>query len=237
MSYQVQLEKFTGPMDLLLKLIEDKNLDITSIALSEVTANYISYLENIQEIRSEDLGDFLVIASTLILIKSKAILPTIELTPQEEKEILDLETRLTLYRFFKDTGLRLKDLINHPPYLFSREPWLNQRREFLPPTNVDISKLNEALVKVLEQFKEEAPTLPEGEIRHIISLEERITQLIDRLTKHKGFKFSEVADKHDKIEVIITFLAILHLAKEKIINVKQDSPFGELHIKSNQNNG
>jgi len=233
MSYEVQLEKFNGPLDLLLQLIEEKNLDVTEISLSQVTAGYLSYLSQNEKIEPRDMVEFLVVAATLILIKSKAILPTIDLSLEEKEEIMDLEQRLVLYRLFKTAGQKFKQQLNQPPFLFSREPWTNKVRQFSPPANVDITKLFEAYKGIIEQSKEEAEVLPEAKIKRVITLEERISQLISKLSGGQSFKFSEITSKAEKTEVIITFLAILHLAKEKIISVKQENNFGELFIQSN----
>jgi segregation and condensation protein A len=128
---------------------------------------------------------------------------------------------------------KFKQQLNQPPYLFSREPWTNKVSQFSPPANVDISKLFEAYKGIIEQSKEEAEVLPEAKIKRVITLEERISQLISKLSGGQSFKFSEITSKAEKTEVIITFLAILHLAKEKIISVKQENNFGELFIQSN----
>jgi len=231
-SYQVQLEKFTGPLDLLLQLIEERNLEITEIALSEITASYLIYLEK-SEIKPEELVDFLVIAATLILIKSKAILPTLEFTNEEKEEILDLTNRLELYRIFKDLSRQLKDQLTKPPYLFSREPWSNQQREFNPPLNVTSEILADSMSKLIAELLEEAIVLPQAKIKRVVTLEERIKDLLNKLSQGKEFSFSDLTNKADKTDVIITFLAILHLAKEKIIQVQQNSLFGELKIKTN----
>lgn len=99
--FNINTEKFSGPLDLLLRLIEEKNLNINDIALSSVTNEYLEYIKSIKA-NPNELADFLVIASTLILIKSKSILPTLELSSEETEEILDLKERLIVYKIFKD---------------------------------------------------------------------------------------------------------------------------------------
>ena len=100
--YQVSTQQFTGPLDLLLQLVEKKNLAITELSLAQVTQEYVAFLNEQEEINPEDLADFLVIASTLLLIKSRSLLPSLVLAPEEETEIMDLETRLKIYKLYKD---------------------------------------------------------------------------------------------------------------------------------------
>lgn len=232
-GYQIQLEKFSGPLDLLLKLIEEKNLEITEIALSEVTASYLNYLNQIKEIKPEDLGDFLVIASTLILIKSKALLPVLELSPEEREEILDLENRLIIYQWFKEKAPVILELLNGPVYLYSRPEMVIQPK-FSPPPNLKAYDLLKAYQQFLNSFLAESEILPEGKIKRIVTLEERIQELLGRLTGGREFEFSEIIAQNNKEDIIITFLAILHLAKEKIIQVEQKEIFGKLIIKTKQ---
>lgn len=107
--FNIKTEQFSGPLDLLLRLIEERNLQITDISLSNVTNEYLEYIKQ-AESSTNELADFLVIASTLILIKSKAILPTLELSSEETEEILDLKERLILYKIFKQKTQNILDL-------------------------------------------------------------------------------------------------------------------------------
>lgn len=107
--FEIKTEQFSGPLDLLLKLIEERNLEITEISLSSVTNEYLDYIKQIES-NTNELADFLVIASTLILIKSKAILPTLELSSEETEEILDLKERLIVYKIFKQKTQIILDL-------------------------------------------------------------------------------------------------------------------------------
>lgn len=234
MSYQVNLEKFSGPLNLLLQLIEKKNLEITEISLSQVTQEYLSYFQEQQSVLPQELANFLVVASTLLLIKSKAILPTLELSLTEEEEILDLESRLRLLKFFKEKGEVMRKMFQSSYYLFSRSPWLEQKIQFSPPVNVNCQILAQIFKKTLEKFKIEKNEVITVKIPRLITLEERIKELISRLTKEKNFSLEAVtfSNKIDKIDFIVTFLAILHLAKEKIIKLKQDKHFKTIWITS-----
>ena len=103
---QTKVKQFEGPLDLLLSLIEQRQLDITTIALAEVTEQFIQYIKQLEHIDPTSLADYLSIAAKLLVIKSKAILPTLELEPEEEDAGFDLEARLILYKQFKSNWLK-----------------------------------------------------------------------------------------------------------------------------------
>lgn len=229
MSYQVNLDKFSGPLDLLLQLIEQKNLEVTDISLAQVTQEYLLYFQKNETILSQDLADFLVIASTLLLIKSKAILPTLEFTEEEKEEVLDLESRLRLLKFFKEKSLIIKESFNTSGYLFARIPWLEQKIQFSAPNNINCQILFESYKKILTKFNSEQIESIVVKNSPFISLEARIKELVSRLTQNNKFSLEEITTDN-KMDFIVTFLAILHLAKEKIIDIKQNKLFESIWI-------
>src|SRR5579862_7252891 len=109
---KVKVSQFEGPLDLLLSLIEQRQLDITTIALAEVTEQFLQYLKTLEIVDPTALADYLSIAAKLLVIKSKAILPTLEIEPEEEDAGFDLESRLLLYKQFKEVAGYLKTLDN-----------------------------------------------------------------------------------------------------------------------------
>jgi segregation and condensation protein A len=233
--YEVRIKNFSGPLDLLLKLVEEKDLEITEISLKEVTEDFLSYLSQKDFIPTEELADFLVIASTLILIKSKAILPSLSFTKEEEQEIIELENRLKLYKIFKEKSQKIKEILENGFFLFSRIPKIENIDYFFPPKNFSVNKLKEAFQKISSGLEIKEP-LAEKKIKKIVSLKNRIEELIE-IFKNKNLKEKNrfqlkdlVKEKEDKLDLIITFLALLHLVKEKIINLKQNKNFGEIWI-------
>ncbi len=229
-SFQVQIEKFSGPLGLLLELIEQRNLNITDISISQVTNDYLSFL-NTNTISSNEMADFLVIASTLLLIKSKAILPTLSLSRDEEEEIIDLKDRLALYKFFKDKSVFIKERVLTKEYFFSHEPFLDEAIRFSPPPNLKLDDLRNAFLKALEIYKQENHIYSSKKIRILINLKERIQQLLSHFTKGNKYNFKDlVKNKENKIDVIVNFLAILHLTKEGVIFVDQDKNFSDIKI-------
>jgi len=233
--YQVSIQQFSGPLDLLLQLVEKKNLAITELSLAQVTQEYVGFLNEQEEINSEDLADFLVIASTLLLIKSRSLLPSLVLSPEEEAEIMDLESRLKIYKLYKEAGGRIKGMFKKEIYILNRPSWKNIEPKFSPPPNCSLESLNQTFLKILKEIQtEETKPLAEKKIQKIVSLEERIKELIQKITHGKMFRLLDLTkEKQDKIDLILTFLAALHLAKQKIIKIKQKDNFGEIWI-SNQ---
>src|SRR3990167_8695438 len=148
--YELALEKFVGPLNLLLDMVEEKKLSINEIALSEVADQYIAYLKALEEASKEELASFLIIASTLMLIKSRSLLPSLKLTEEEEVDIKELEDRLKIYKFFKELSLQIGNLGKLNQHLFGREGYAGMNYFFSPPETVDIQKLKKAILDVLE---------------------------------------------------------------------------------------
>ncbi len=232
--YQISTEQFSGPLALLLQLVEKRNLEITEISLAQVTQDYLLYISNQELVSPNELADFLVIASTLLLIKSKAILPSLELQPEEEEEIIDLEERLRLYKFYKFQGEKLRKLFQENVFCSPRPVKQYSQISFVPPANIDPSRLASLFNTLSQQLQEEIPAQREKKvINKIVTLQERIKYLIRQLTQKKNYSFQDlVAQKKQKIEVVVTFLALLYLIRENIVKVKQKNNFGTIWISS-----
>lgn len=230
MSFTVKLEQFEGPLDLLLELIQKEKLEITQISLAKVTDSYLSHLKDNLDISSDNLSDFLVVAARLILIKSKALLPILELTPDEEESIYDLEERLALYKKFKEISELLGAQFDKRQFSFSRKGFEGVKQGFFPPPDIDGSVLEKTMSRILAEMPK-AEKLVEERVKEVITLEQKIVELKSSL-QHRietSFKILTATAK-DKTEVIVTFLAILELFKEKIITVEQKELFGEIMI-------
>jgi segregation and condensation protein A len=231
--YNVSTQKFTGPLDLLLQLVEKNHLEITEISLAHVTQDYLVYVGSQDFIAPEELADFLVVAATLLLIKSKTLLPVMTLKPEEEEEIFDLENRLQLYKKYKEKGKEIQSLWQKGIYLFTRPPWKETIIEFSPPPHFEAADLANFFKKTLIGIEESIP-LEKKKIAKIVSLKERIQELMEKLTQGKNYSFEELISqsKDKKMDLIVTFLAILYLVKENLIKVKQDKNFSSLWISS-----
>lgn len=237
--YQVQTQEFVGPLDKLLELIEEKKLDITRISLAEVTADFIAYTQDIKaRAQSDDfsgsfvaariLADFLVVASHLLLIKSKALLPDLELTQEEEEGIFDLEKRLALYSNIKPLFALVRQRWNESGRSFSREFFSHTSSVFYPASNVtpdELSVVMERLLHSLGTFVVEQKTIE----RQLFSLEEKITELSETIIRGIS-RFSQVVGNKPKEEIIALFLALLHLLRDQELTVQQDGLFGEMNM-------
>lgn len=226
--YELKTEKFSGPLEKLLELIEAKHLDITEFSLAEVTADFLNYLKNIEKAEPRLLADFVVVASRLLLIKSKALLPVLEVSEEEEKEIKDLEERLKLYQQFKSARENIKNLWSEKPLIFSREFLAFQPVFFYPPKDLTVGQLQQSIALILADLNQFVLETQNIKIA-IVSLEEKMNEMMERV-KFSVLKFKELVKDKSRSEIIALFLAVLHLLKNELVQVEQDEHFAEISI-------
>lgn len=232
-TYEVKTNQFSGPLEKLLELIEEKKLEITALNLAEVTGDFFNYVKRIEGgIDPKILADFLVVAAKLVLIKSKALLPGLELTKEEESDIKDLENRLRIYNEFRIASQHLKNLLSKQEISHSRRFLMNLESEsfFYPPNNLKLVDLSVVMANFLNVLKE---LIPEQEsVKPVmISLEQKIKELLARFEKETEQSFQQLAYKRSRTEIVIFFLAILHLIKDQIIQVEQTNQFSDIMLK------
>jgi segregation and condensation protein A len=231
MNYSIKLEQFEGPLDLLLQLTEQEKLDITRVSLAQIADQYLEYLAKAQNITLAHLADFLTVASRLILIKSKALLPLLEFTEEEEEEIKDLEHQLAEYKKFKDASQKILAIFDAPAASFSRDGFLGMQTVFYPPANMVADDLAQAFGRVLGEIPE-PEKLEEEMVKEVLTLEDKILHLQETLREKIQTSFSQlVSTAKDKVEVVVSFLAMLELVKQKIIHVEQGELFSEIHLR------
>lgn len=227
----VKLQQFEGPLDLLLSLIEQRQLDITTIALAEVTEQFLQYIKQLTSIDPTTLADYLSIAAKLLVIKSKAILPTLEVEPEEEDAGYDLESRLLLYKQFKEAAKYFKKLDNKRKQGFLRSVTFERRVSFYPDPSVTAKELHGAILTILSSLKE-LDALPKAKLKEAISIQEKIDHLRLHLSDKIETKLSELLKTaKNKGEIIVTFLALLELIKQKIFVADQEALFADVVIK------
>jgi len=232
-AFKIKTEVFEGPLDLLLNLIEKRKLFINDIALAKVADDYIAYLKSLEKFPIADSADFLVIASTLLLIKSRSLLPNLNLTEDEQKDIGDLERRLKIYQRIKELSVHIK---NHfgKEIIFAPEP-----RKMIPVFSPDQTMTKEnfltAILSVIRSLPK-VENIPKAIVRKVVSLEEMISNLTQRIQSSIKLSFREFAKvgKEERVNVIISFLAMLELVKQGIVNVKQDNHFADIEIETQQ---
>ncbi len=231
MEYQIHLEQFEGPLHLLLTLIEKEKLDITQVSLARVADQYLEYLKSGENISLENLSSFLSIAARLILIKSRALLPILRFDDDEEEAMEDLEFQLKAYQKFRAAAERLGQLFSQTHRAYARESFLGVQSVFYPPKDITAHDLRDQFAGVLGEIPI-FEALPEKEIRSVVTLEDKIRTLQDTLALRAESSFSELAaHAKDRVEIIVSFLAILELVKQRFIFVKQDGFFSDISIK------
>lgn len=226
---------FEGPLDLLLDLIEKEKLEITDISIAQVADQFLEYLDGNKDISPESLADFLLVAGKLILIKSKAILPLLELEEEEEMDIEKLKWQLREYKKFKEISKEIKKLENRREMFFSRDSYLGVKTVFCPPENL----LSQDLMNVFENVLNKLPKfekLAQETIKKVISIRDKIEHLKKSLVYRIEMTFHEATSGFaNKVEVIVTFLAMLELVRKEIVVIEQTEMFGEIRIRKNKN--
>jgi segregation and condensation protein A len=234
---KVKISQFEGPLDLLLSLIEGRQLDITQIALAEVTEQFLAYLKALEKIDPTVLADFLAIAAKLLVIKSKAILPTLEIEKEEEDSIIDLQSQLILYKQFKEVAKFLKHLDNKRKQSFTRTITFEERVNFFPDPNITTKQLHNSILNIVMQLKE-LDSLPKAKVKEAISIQEKIDHLRNHLSSQVETKLSDLLKTaKNKQEIIITFLALLELIKQRIFSAEQEALFADVVIKKTEIHG
>ncbi|MFA6428684.1 MAG: segregation/condensation protein A [Candidatus Buchananbacteria bacterium] len=230
-----KLEKFEGPLDLLLQLIESEQLDITQVSLSRVAEQYLEYIKTSTALNPEELADFLVVAAKLLIIKSKILLPDLGLSGGEEADTL--ERQLKIYKEFLEASKLVHQILLKKCWSFSREKIsLLNTPTFYPPPGVDQKTLNQIFLKVLGKIQP-IIALPKKLIARTISLQERIKSIKDRILQEMVIKFNSLmGDKNSKVEKIVNFLAVLELIKQREVSAEQGDIFEDIIIKRLQNN-
>lgn len=223
--------RFEGPLDLLLSLIEEQKLNITQIALAHVTEQFLQYVRQLEQIEPTILADYLTIAAKLLVIKSKAILPTLEVDKDEDEPAGDLTEKLLVYKQFKEVAKYFKNLDSQRHQSFTRTTIFEERINFFPDPNLTPQSLKTSILKVLQALKE-LDNLPKARIREAISIQEKIDQLQSRLTGQIETKLSTLlTTAKNKSEVIVTFLALLELIKQRVLVADQEVLFADVTIK------
>lgn len=231
MPCHVKLAQFEGPLELLLSLIEDRKLDITKVSLGSVADQYLRRLAADKDaISLQNLSSFLVIAARLILIKSKMLLPVLEFTDEEEEAMDDLEVRLIEYRRFREAAQEMGKMLDPKRRSFPREKFLRAMEVFIPPKGVTPLSLRKHFESVLGEMPTPEEII-EDTIEEIMSLEERIASLQASLRDRAEHSFRELASSAtNRMEVIVSFLAILELVKQRYVIVNQRDAWGDIRI-------
>jgi segregation and condensation protein A len=241
MSYKLRLDVFEGPLDLLLYLIKKNDIDICDIPISAITDQYLEYIDLMKMMDLDVIGDFLVMAATLMQIKSKMLLPP---DPgQAEEEEMDprdeLVKRLQEYKVFKEIAEKLKEKESFRQDLFGRsmdEVLAKEIKDDAKEVYFEASlfDLINAFTKAIRKFKEETVYQVN---REEFTVEQKIHEILHLLLEKENILLTELfAKARSKIEVIVTFMSILELIRLREIVVLQKRVFGDIEVMRNRNN-
>lgn len=218
----VKDQSFNGPLELLLNLIEEQRFDINQISLAKVTEQYITELQKMTELPLDELADFLVVAAKLLLIKSRTLLPG---DPEPDDAGLDLERQLRMYRAFVEASRHIARAYHRRRVTYAREGYAFIEPIFNPPTHIKADDLRAMFADVLHEL-EPITRLPQTVIVRTINIREKIGQIKDQLLAAPRLSFYElIRSVSTKTEIIVTFLALLELVKQRSIVAVQ----GDLH--------
>lgn len=231
--YQITINDFEGPLDLLLHLIKKQDVDIMDISIEEITKQYLEFIEQQEKMNLNIASEYLIMAAELLEIKSSILLPKHEEEIEEEDPRENLINRLLEYKIYKEVTNEFEKLEeNRKQYYTKSQENLNEYRnqdDSIDLGDIDLNDLMEAFSKFLVRKQEEKP-LNTKISKKEYSVKERSTEIISVLKKKKKMNFEELFDTYKKDYIIVTFLSILSLARKQEINIKQEDNFDKIFL-------
>ena len=237
--YAIKLDNFQGPLDLLCNLIEKNKMDIYDIKLDEIADQYIEYLNKAQELNLEIASEFLSLASTLLYIKSKKLLPGKD---QEEEEISEEELirRIIEYKKYKDITAKLRQNFNIYSNRFYKLPedidLPKQKLEDEYEKNIIPTLYEKLWNKNKEKVNENADNIEKIAVTDTYTVVSKVKEIFRELIKNKSFVFNKLfsIQKHNKQEVVTAFSGLLELSKREKVQTEQNELFGDIEVKKRQ---
>lgn len=229
---------FQGPLELLLELIEKRKLFIGDVALAAVADEYIERIEGMSAFPVREVAQFVLVASTLVLIKSKSLLPELELSNEEEANIKDLERRLMLYKRIQELTSGVRGRFGTTPLFWPTVEARPREKVFAPHTSITAAAALSAARDILMRLPK-AEKLQKVIVEKVMSLEEMIDTLAGRLQQALSLRFKDFAAKHkradmsareEKVHTIVSFLAMLELVKRGALMVRQHEHFSDIEM-------
>ena len=236
MDYSIKINEFEGPLDLLLNLIKQSNIDIYDIEICEITKQYLDYINKMEELNINVASSYIVMAAELMEIKSKSLLPKKEEeTEEEDEEVISKENlinKLIEYKKYKEMAPSFKNLETNRQNIYIKSPEkLNNYLDEITLKNEDTSvdELVEAFKKFLERKNLEKPITTKITNKEY-SVKERKHNIRNILREKKKVLFTELFEENNTGFIIVTFLSILEMTKEKEITIKQDTNFSNIIV-------
>ena len=238
-TYQIKTSGFEGPFGLLLSLVEKRKLFINDVSLAQVTEDYLEYINKLGGLPPSEISSFVLVASTLLLIKSKSLLPNLDLTSEEEGDIRDLEERLRLYEIFTKLGGKVKNTFGKK-IIFAPLERKNDVLVFLPDDQITRESMMTFARNALDGMPKKV-FLPNVEVKTVISIEEMIDKLTERIQNSLKMNFKDlhghngsITTREEKVVVIVGFLAMLELVRQGMIDAMQENDGGDILIEKTE---
>jgi len=238
----IKIDQFQGPLSLLLRIIEKEEMDITSLSLAKIADEYLEYIKNTDNISPDRMSDFLLMASKLLYIKSKALLPYL-FNEEDEVEVENLEKQLRIYKEFVSFSEKIQKIIGKKRFSFSRISAKNNKKAsilgeyFFPPKNTNSDNLRNSFLKLIDRVSIQEEKLEEDTIKHEISIEDKISFIKNLIAKKIKVNFSNILkESKSKTEVIVNFLAVLELSKQRSLVIEQLELFSDIFVESHNDN-
>ena len=239
-QYNIKMENFEGPLDLLLHLVEKNKMDIMDIKISVITDQYLDYLKKMKEMNLEVTSEFIVVASKLIYLKSKSLLPSLVLENTDEEDEFDILKMLVEYKKYKEYTFTLKERLDTYYKRFYKLP----SKVDLPQNKIEEEFSSDLIPQIYRDFlnKEEskknlqADNIKKLAVSEKYTVQAKIREIIRCLLKTPKFIFNKIFNpkKQEKAEVVTAFLSLLELSKMSRIKVTQDSLFGDINVEKIQ---
>ena len=229
-ALRVILERFEGPLDLLLYLIKKQNIDIVDIPILPITNQYVEYINMMQQLEFELASDYLVMAATLAEIKSRMLVPNEIEDEEEDDPRANLIKRLLEYQKYKDLSVKIDEVprLNRDTFVISGILANFKRKETMP--TIKMSQLQEAFHEVLKRAEINASHNIQTET---LSVRERMSKILDEINKQETISFIDCFDFNEgKMGAIVTFLAILEMVKENLIDIIQNEDFSMIYLQT-----
>ncbi|MFW0871172.1 MAG: segregation and condensation protein A [Patescibacteria group bacterium] len=233
-NFSVDTKSFTGPFEALLILVEKKKLHISEVSLGQIADEYIAYVRE-NEFRLSDATGFIYIAATLMLIKSRHLLPQFIITDEEEKDISMLERSLKLYAVFKEQAYILAKEFASAPIYQARKRRIEDIH-FQPDIRITPRAMRESMYAVFATVEQDV-FKPQKEVAPQKSLKEIIEDISARIKHFVELRFSELVQGRDRRECAVSFLAVLELFKQGEISLEQEEQFAPITINRESNKG
>lgn len=228
MPFSIKTDSYEGPFEVLLDLIEARKLLVNDLALASITEDFITHVRAQEAFPVEETANFIQIAATLLLIKSKSLIPDLTLSEEENADVEDLKRRLEAYEKVREASRELSRIFGRRVMLPAgeRPPEI----VFAPSKDLSAAALSEALARVLAA-REEVEALPEARVKPLITIEEMMDRLAKRVQSAMTLSFKEFAGSaKEKVEVIVSFLALLELVKQGAVAAEQFDTYGDIKI-------